>query len=267
MAKQIPSSNNFAKNQPGLLITGQVIPLKYIDTAGATDGQVITYVAADGQAEWLSAGVVPSAYSLGLAGVYVGVAGTTTTLTNPQLFTTGTIGETTLTGTATFGTGSNTGTTGLAAALANLATLHATLAGLSGTDISGNAAALDAYNGGYGVGVFRPGVYTTASALGVTASKTITLSGVGDYVFVSTGGAITFGATDVIALTNGAVASRVYWVSAAAITTGATDTLKGNFLGTATITIGSTNNIEGRLLTPGAITIDGTATNIYQPIA
>ena len=33
------------------------------------------------------------------------------------------------------------------------------------------------------------------------------------------------------------------------------------------VTIGSTNNIEGRLLAPGAITIDGTATNLYLPLA
>ncbi len=56
MAKQIPSSNNFAKNQPGLLVGGQVIPLQYIDTSGASNGDVLTYVSADGQVEFAAGG-------------------------------------------------------------------------------------------------------------------------------------------------------------------------------------------------------------------
>ena len=192
----------------------------------------------------------------------------TLTLTNPQYFTSGNTGEYTLTGTPTYGTGSNVGTTGLAQALTDAGALYTALAAKTGTAII-TPSAIDGDNYGYGTGVFVPGVYTTASAIGMTAAKTITLNGVGDYVFVSTGGAITFGATDVIKLTNGAVASRVYWVANAAINVGANDVIKGNLMsGTgATITIGSTCNIEGRLLSKAAVTIDGTATSIYLPLA
>jgi hypothetical protein len=50
---------------------------------------------------------------------------------------------------------------------------------------------------------------------------------------------------------------------------GANDSLKGNFMSGAAgaITVGSTVTVEGRLLSPVAITIDGTATNLYLPLA
>lgn len=52
MAIQTPSSNNFALNQPGLLVGGQVIPLKYIDTNGATNGQVPAFNSSSGELEF-----------------------------------------------------------------------------------------------------------------------------------------------------------------------------------------------------------------------
>lgn len=211
-----------------------------------------------------------SVYSVGNALNFAVLAGTALTFSNSgTTVSTGNTGETTLTGTVTsFGTGSDTGTTApYAAAVIDAAALHAQLIALTGISITANAAALDAYNAGNGLGVFVPGVYTTSSAIGVTASKTITLNGAGDYVFISTGGAITFGATDTINLINGATAGRVFWVANNAITTGATDTLAGNFIsGSAgTITIGATNIIRGRLLGPAAITVDGTATVMSLP--
>jgi hypothetical protein len=213
-----------------------------------------------------------SAASLGVANGYSILSGTTLTLTSftaPSKIDTGDIGETTLAGVAPiFGTGSNKGTTGLTAALAAVLAKKNVLKVLPGTAII-TPAALESDNYGSGAGVFTPGVYTTASAIGVTASGTITLSGEGDYVFVSTGGAITFGANVTIVLTNGATASRVFWIANNAITTGANDILKGNFMAGAAgaITVGSTNDIEGRLLSPVAITVDGTSTHIYLPVA
>jgi hypothetical protein len=52
MTVQIPSTNNFALNQPGLLVGGQVIPIKYIDTNGATNGQVPAFNASSGELEY-----------------------------------------------------------------------------------------------------------------------------------------------------------------------------------------------------------------------
>jgi len=212
-----------------------------------------------------------SVYSVGNASNYASLAATATTFTNAgTVIATGDTGETTLTGSAnSYGTGSDTGTTApYATAVTDIATLWAQLKALTGTAIT-TPATLETNNlSGLGAGVFAPGVYTTASAIGMTASNSITLDGAGDYVFVSTGGAITFGATDSMVLINGATADRIYWVANNAITTGSTDTLFGNFLtGTAgDITIGSTNIIQGRLLSQKAIIIDGTASGLALPI-
>lgn len=206
-----------------------------------------------------------SAYNVGNAANFAILSGTHLTYTNTgdAIITTGNTGETTLTGApASFGSGSDTGTASpYAAAITDVAALHTRLIGLSGTDITPWATDISLH------GQFTPGIYTTASAIGVAASKTIVLSGAGDYVFISTGGAITFGATDTIVLTNGATADRIFWVANNAITTGATNTLSGNFMPGAAgaITIGSTNIINGRLLGPVAVTLDGTATTLALP--
>jgi len=275
MAKQVPKETNVNNYIPALKY-GYKIPLSDIDVSGAINGDVMTYVSADGEVEFMPApgvGGSGSAYNLNNALGYAMLSGSTLTLTAfsaPSIIATGNIGETTKAGVAgRFGSGSDLVATGAyTSALANAATIYTTLKGLSGTAIT-TPSALESNNlSGLGTGVFGPGVYTTASAIGMTASNSITLSGIGDYVFVSTGGAITFGATDTMVLTNGASADRIFWVANNAITTGSTDTLYGNFMSgvAGAITIGSTNIIQGRLLSPVAITVDGTATAISLPV-
>lgn len=275
MAKQIPKETNVNNYIPALKY-GYKIPLKDIDTSGAADGNVMTYVSADREVEFMPApgvGGSGSAYNLNNALGYAMLSGSTLTLTSfsaPSIIATGNIGETTKAGVAgRFGSGSDTTNAApYTAALADAATIYTTLKGLSGIAIT-TPSALESNNlSGLGTGVFGPGVYTTASAIDMTASESITLSGIGDYVFVSTGGAITFGATDTMVLTNGASADRIFWVANNAITTGSTDILYGNFMSgvAGAITIGSTNIIQGRLLSPVAITADGTATAFSLPV-
>jgi hypothetical protein len=211
-----------------------------------------------------------SAYNLNNALGYAMLAGTSLTLTSfssPSIIATGNIGETTKAGVAgVFGSGSDTvAASPYATAITDVASLYATMKALTGTAIT-TPSALETNNlSGLGAGVFAPGIYTTASAIGMTASQSITLSGVGDYVFVSTGGAITFGANDTIVLTNGAVSGRVFFVANNAITTGSTCNLSGNFMSGAAITIGSTNIISGRLLSPSTVVVDGTASTFTLP--
>lgn len=275
MAKQIPKETNVNNYIPALKY-GYKIPLKDIDVSGAADGNVMTYVGTDNEVEFMPApgvGGSGSAYNLNNALGYSMLSGSTLTLTAfsaPSIIATGNIGETTKAGVAgRFGSGSDLVATGpYTTALANAATIYTTLKGLSGTAIT-TPSALESNNlSGLGAGVFGPGVYTTASAIDMTASESITLSGIGDYVFVSTGGAITFGATDTMVLTNGASADRIFWVANNAITTGSTDILFGNFMSgvAGAITIGSTNIIQGRLLSPVAITVDGTSTALSLPV-
>lgn len=213
-----------------------------------------------------------SLYDIGSNSGYAMLADTATTITSAgATVTTGDLGETTFTDSApgiTFGTGSDTGVAApYATAISEMSALWALLKALPGTNIT-TPSTLETNNlSSLGAGVFAPGVYTTSLAIDMTASSSITLSGAGDYVFVSTGGAITFGATDSMVLTNGATAERVFWVANNAITTGSTDTLYGNFLTgeTGDITIGSTNIIEGRLLSGKAIVVDGTASTFTLP--
>ena len=211
-----------------------------------------------------------SAYNLNNALGYAMLAGTSLTLTSfssPSIIATGNIGETTKAGVAgVFGSGSDTvAASPYATAITDVASLYATMKALTGTAIT-TPSALETNNlSGLGAGVFAPGIYTTASAIGMTASQSITLSGVGDYVFISTGGAITFGANDTIVLTNGAVSGRVFFIANNAITTGSTCNLSGSFMSGAAITIGSTNIISGRLLSPSTIVVDGTASTFTLP--
>lgn len=207
-------------------------------------------------------------YDLGDAEDFVVLSGDDLVDTNPQFFATGDVGYvTTELGDQTFGTGSLKTGVDLGTSVADAAALKAVLIALPGVDITATAAALETTNIGFGAGVFTPDVYTTASAIGVTASGTITLSGDGDYVFISTAGALTFGANTTIILTNGAKASKIFWVAATDLSsTGANSILKGNFL-SVDATVASTNTFEGRILASGDVTIDGTATNIFLPLA
>lgn len=211
----------------------------------------------------------PSPYSLMLASGFTSLAGTILNITNAgTTIPTGNIGEATFTGVPpTFGTGSDLGAS--PAAVANVVALHTTLIGLTGTLIPTPAnIGVDDY--GNGAGVFVPGVYYTSSAIDIAlVNPIITLSGSGDYVFVSQLGAITTCAGATVILTNGAESARVFWVANNAITLGATNIFKGNLLaGSAgAITIGSTVDLEGRMLTPDAISIDGTASTFTLPTA
>lgn len=275
MAKQIPSPNGFQLSQPALQHgNGAIqIPIMYIDTGGASDGQVLTYVGVDDVAEWMPAGSGSGAantspvYSVGSADNFAILAGTANTFSATGItIAAGNSGETTLTGTATYSNGADTGVAApYAQAIIDVAALKATLIGLSGTAIT-TPSALESNNlSGLGVGVFAPGIYTTAAGITMTASKSITLNGAGDYVFISTGGAITFGANDNILLVNGASAARVFWVASTDLsTTGSTSNLVGNFL-VRDATVASTATLNGRILASRAVIIAGVANTMTIP--
>lgn len=198
-----------------------------------------------------------SSYSLGLANSYVLLTPASLTITAPGLTVTGDVGQlgAVLGSTLTFISGADYPAPASNGAVADANTLYTTLIGLAGTAII-TPAAIETGNYGYGSGVLVPGVYTTASAIGTTATATLTLSGAGDYVIISTGGAITMGANTTIVLSAGATANRVFWVSVGALSTGANTIFKGTSLSTGGHSIGGNNFIEGRLLSvSGAISI------------
>jgi Ice-binding-like/IPTL-CTERM motif len=111
-------------------------------------------------------------------------------------------------------------------------------------------------------GTIPPGCYSSGGAMNVTVSTTVTLSGVGVYVF-RPGGALNTGANSQVILANGACASDVFWAPVGATTIGAnaalsqTPTFVGNILDAAGITIGHFANLTGRALAfAGTVTTD-----------
>ncbi len=116
--------------------------------------------------------------------------------------------------------------------------------------------------GGNPPGTIPPGCYSSGGAMNVTATTTVTLDGVGIYIF-RPGGALNTGADSRVVLANGACASDVYWAPVGAATIGAnaalspTPTFVGTILDNAGITIGHFANLTGRALSfAGTVTTD-----------
>ena len=111
-------------------------------------------------------------------------------------------------------------------------------------------------------GTIPPGCYSSAGAMNVTLSTTVTLNGAGVYIF-RPGGALNSGANSSIILAGGACASDVFWAPVGATTLGAnaaqslSPTFVGNILDAAGITIGHFANLTGRALAfGGTVTTD-----------
>ena len=145
----------------------------------------------------------------------------------------------------------------------------ATLVGQPCTFLGAGAIALDAVIiGANPPGVIPPGCYTNGGAMNVTAGTTVTLTGVGIYIF-RPGGALNTGANSLVTLAGGACASDVYWAPVGATTLGAnaalslTPTFVGNILDAAGITIGHFANLTGRALAfGGTVTTDAVTVSV-----
>ncbi len=99
-------------------------------------------------------------------------------------------------------------------------------------------------------GVYTPGVYCITGAADVGGGGTITLSGVGTYVF-RMDGALTTSANSVITLSNGASVCDVWWTPTQATTLGANSTFAGTDIDASGITIGNNVTWTGRALAFG----------------
>jgi len=154
-----------------------------------------------------------------------------------------------------------------------LTTAYNTLAGMAappGNVFPGGQDLSLANEPGYPTGTLPPGVYKSASTMGILAGN-LTLTGNGNpqSVFVfQAGSALTTtlnaGAGGNIILTNGASACNVYWqVGTSAVLGGAS--FYGNVLAAASVTLTTSTQFTGRALaSSGAVTIS-TATLITDP--
>jgi Ice-binding-like len=147
---------------------------------------------------------------------------------------------------------------------------------VSGTINSANAFALQAQNelttaynaaagaastatvaGDLGGLTFFPGVYTSASSLGITG--TVTLDGQGNtnaqFIF-QIASALTTATSSTVNLINGAQASNVFWQVGSSATVGTSSSLAGNILALSSISLGTGAVMQGRgLARNGAVTL------------
>ena len=103
----------------------------------------------------------------------------------------------------------------------------------------------------------NPGVYTTASSLGITG--TVTLNGQGNtnsqFIF-QIGSTLTTASGSSVALINGAQASNVFWQVGSSATLGTTTLFAGNILALSSISLNTGATIQGRALARnGAVTL------------
>jgi hypothetical protein len=112
--------------------------------------------------------------------------------------------------------------------------------------------------GDIGGQTFAPGVYRSASSLGITGTVTLDAQGDPNAVFTFQMGStlITASASNV-KLINGAKASNVFWQVGSSATLGTTTSFAGTIMALASITVTTGVSVDGRALAlNGAVTLD-----------
>lgn len=120
--------------------------------------------------------------------------------------------------------------------------------------------------GDIGGQTFGPGVYNSASSLGITGTVTLDARGDPNAVFTFQMGStlITASASNV-KLINGAKASNVFWQVGSSATLGTTTSFAGTIMALASITVTTGVTVDGRALAlNGAVTLDS---NAFRPRA
>jgi len=111
-----------------------------------------------------------------------------------------------------------------------------------------------------------PGVYCSASSVGVTGTVTLNGQGNANAVFViQAGSTLTTGSTANIALINGAQAKNVWWQVGSSATLGTGTTFRGNILALTSITLVDNATMLGRALARKAAVSLGTNNTITLP--
>lgn len=112
------------------------------------------------------------------------------------------------------------------------------------------------------VGVYTPGVYCVSGSASIGGGGTITLTGVGTYVFRMNGALIT-SANSIVAAA-GATACDVFWTPTAATTLGANSTFLGTDIDDSGVNIGNNVAWSGQALSFGG-TVSTVGDTITKP--
>jgi hypothetical protein len=137
-------------------------------------------------------------------------------------------------------------------------------------NVAAGRASTATVSGDIGGLTLTPGVYTSASSLGLTG--TLNLNGQGDSnsVFIfQIGSSLTTASSSTVVLTNGTKACNVFWQVGSSATLGTGSSFVGNILALTSITVTTGATVEGRVLARnGAVTLDTNTitTTDYQSI-
>lgn len=112
--------------------------------------------------------------------------------------------------------------------------------------------------GDLGGQTLAPGVYQSASSLGLTGTLTLDAQGDPDAVFIfQMGSSLTTASASNVALINGAQACNVFWQVGSSATLGTGSTFQGTIMALTSITATTGAVVNGRLLARnGAVTLD-----------
>jgi cell division septation protein DedD len=103
-----------------------------------------------------------------------------------------------------------------------------------------------------------PGVYNSASSIGLTGALTLDGRGDPNAVFVfQAGSALTTASASSVVLVNGAQACNVFWQITSSATLGTGSTFRGTLIALQSITVTTGVTVDGRILARnGAVTLD-----------
>lgn len=110
--------------------------------------------------------------------------------------------------------------------------------------------------------VLTPGTYTASSTLDLSVGATLTLSGVGNFIF-QVGSALTINVGAKVLLTNGALSSNVIWVVGSSATINTSAVMVGDIIALASVSLGTGASLSGRAIAlTGAVTLLGNSITI-----
>jgi hypothetical protein len=189
---------------------------------------------------------------LGTDGAFAVLAGQAVTNTGPSTIN-GDLGVSPGAAITGFPPGTVNGTTHAADAVAAQAQLDLTTAY---NDAAGRTPAVSVPADLTGL-TLTPGVYTNASALGLTGALTLNAQGNANAVFIfQAGSTLITGSGSQVNLINGAQPCNVYWQVGSSATLGTTSTFAGNILALTSISMNNGVTVDGRALARnGAVTL------------